>query len=63
MYVTDDIMTHKLADTFYTFPNNCRTQMSYMERFCNVWSAVVDHDCLWLFYFVTAKSFIFLHAV
>ena len=62
MHVTNHIVSHKFADTLHTLTNDCRTQMSYMERFCNVWSAIVDHDGLWRFCLFTSKtSLIFLH--
>ena len=49
MYITDHFMTYKTADSFNTFSDDCRAEMTYMERFCNVWSAVINDNCLWLF--------------
>ena len=62
MHITDHIVSHKFANTFHALTDDRRTQMSYMERFCNVWSAIVDHVGLWRFCLFTSKtSFIFLH--
>ena len=49
MNITDYFMTYETANSLNTLANDCRTKMSYMKRFCNIWSAVVDDDCFRLF--------------
>ena len=49
MYITDYFVSYKTADSFNTLSDNCRTKMSYVKRFRNVRSAIINYDCLWLF--------------
>ena len=49
MNITDHFMSYKATDSLNTFSDDCRTKVSYMKRFCNVWSTVVDDDRLRLF--------------
>ena len=48
MYITNYFMSHKTSDTFDTLADDRGTKMSYMKWFCNIRSAVVDDDRLWL---------------
>ena len=61
MNITNHLMSYETADSLNTFTNNCRTEMTYMKRFGNVRSAVIDYDGLRLFGCVCAKLLILLH--
>ena len=61
MYIPDHLMAHKTSETFDALTDDRRTQMSDMQRFCHVWSAVVQDDLLWMLCFFYGKIFICLH--
>ena len=39
-------MSYKTSDTLDALTDDCRTEMSYVKRLGNVWSAIVDNDRL-----------------
>ena len=54
-------IAHETQQTLDALTDDRRTQMSDMQRFCHVWSAVVQDDLLWMLCFFYGKIFICLH--
>ena len=61
MNITDHIVSHITRNTLYAFSDHGRTQVSDMERFCHIRSAVIDHDLFDLFRFFQTKLVCFFH--
>ena len=46
MNISDDFMSPISGNSLYAFPDNSRTQMSHMERFCHIRSAIINDNLL-----------------
>ena len=51
MNITDNFMSQISSHSLDTLTDDCRTQMSDMQWFCNVWSTVVKNHGLWILCF------------
>ena len=63
MDISKNLMSHFSRNTFNAFPDNCRTQMSYMQWFCHIRSAVIHNDHLRVLCLLNTKIFCFFHLV
>ena len=63
MNIPDHLISFIAQDPFYTLPDDRRTQMTYMQRFCNIRTAVVDHDRLRGLFILNPQLFFQSHII
>ena len=63
MYITDHLMSYKTSDTLDALTDDRRTEMSYMKRLGNVWSAIIDNDRLRILGSLNRKLLILCHLI
>ena len=63
MNIPDHLISFITQDPFYTLPDDRRTQMTYMQRFCNIRTAVVDHDRLRDLFILNPQLFFQSHII
>ena len=42
VHISDHLISHEAADTFYTLSNDCRAQMSYVKWLCDIGSTIIN---------------------
>ena len=63
MNITDHFVSFITQDSLYTLSDDRRTQMSYMQRFCHIRSAVIHHDRLWSLHLFNSQLFTRYHLI
>ena len=63
MHIADHIVAKETSHALYALTDNCRTQMSYMKRFCHIGTAKVYDNGLFLFRFSQTQLLICCHTV
>ena len=61
--ITNHFIAHKTGDSLYAFSDDRRTEMSYMQRLCHIWSAIIQHDHLRMFCLLDSEIIRLFHLI